>query len=538
MHKISNLDIRNDHRGIALVTVLLVMLVLTILTTGVVVIGISNYKQTNTTIDHNQAYYIAEAGVNYQVEKLIEKLKSYNVVDVVTMSDIKTWAITVSNTVPIDLTPEDGSNANGGFTSKILVPDITKYIVNIESVGTVANISRTLKKSISITGFKIDRAILTSGELNINKADIFLNPTTTKIYGEVQSLSLLENSIKIDKLANLSVVYIKDPTPQTYDYVIENCNPYMESTKMMCNIEGLKFEVKYDDTIPSLPRVELPTSLIQSVPISEYPKYKLEPVQYTYQEKVKGNWVTKDFAQKFIDDSGSITIATNSVPTITTYAFSTQNSTKSMFYVPKFEIDATVGDFTIDVGDKNIEILTHRLILNGSFKLKGEGSLTVFVDSTEFTTNCTSVCGAIKETNPLVADKFIVVVTGTAGSTFKFAGNGTYYLSLITLLNMNIEMNGTWTYNGFLAVGGDSLAFTKKEGVNINGTVNGNMLIYAPTTTVSMGGNADLNGSIIAASYQSNGNSVTIHYNSNYSKPPFDFLDPLNYIVYGPTIEG
>lgn len=534
MNESSRFDPRLNHRGVALVTVLLVMLVLTILTTGVVVVSMNNYNQSSKTVDHNQAYYVAEAGVNYQV-KMLETLVTANAKSTITQFNtaLETWiSSSATGTVPLSTV---GGIARTYSSSIVQSGDN----LTITSVGIVGSVSRVLKKTISLSGFKIDKAILTSGELDVGKSDIFI---TGGVSGEVQTLSIfpepyitnLIGSVIIDKLATVNIVYIKDPYPYTtYDKVILGCSPYTESTKMMCNVDGLNFEVRFENSVTELPTVELPTSDILAVESIDYPKYYLQPVQYTYVDK---HGKTQDYATPFISGNGTskgnITISDSSVPLIATYTFSPPN-TSTMFYTPKFEIDANTNDFTIDVGDNNIEILAGSLILNGSFKIKGKGSLTVYVDSAKFFTSCSKICGAIKEPydeSAKIADKFIVVVTGTAGNTYKFAGGGTYYLSLITQLNLDFKINGNFTYNGFLVSGG--------KNINFQGAVNGNMLIYAPIATVNMGGNASILGSIIAETYQSNGNAITIIYSSDYSNTPFNFLKPNNSISYGPTIEN
>jgi len=532
MLKLKGMNLKTDHRGIALITVLIIMLVLTILSTGVVIISVSNLNQTKTTLDHSQSYYVAEAGVNYVVKKFEDKVDGLIAAKTPlsqVLTALQTWDNSFAD-VALDLNLDDGSATSGKFIASVSV-DTAMKTVNITSTGTVEGVSRTLVKTIQFSGLLINKAILTEGNLYINMDDIFMNTST--VLGEVQTLTNGPGTVDINQLAKVGIVWIPTPIPTVpLQTIIPDCETLtIVNGKNMCTTGNkLVFEVKFDDTIKKpLPPVILPTFPAYTSPL-------LDPITNSVHYKQGNNWNLVSPQVPFISSTGEVLINSSTIEGSAYIASGYEYSFpvgSDKFFAPSFRVEGTVPGFTFNVGDRDIEIITNSFFLAGSFNIKGTGSLTIFVDSAaKFTTDCNNkICGAIKEgANPQVADKFILVVDGATGTELSFSGNGTFYISIITKLSVNFNMTGTWTFNGFLSTGGGS--------VSLGGTPNGNMLIYAPDATVNMNGNAELMGAIYAASYISNGNSVKITYSDLFSNPPFDFLNPLSNMFYGSTIEN
>ena len=512
MRKCANSILLTNHRGIALVTVLLVMLVLTILTTGIVVVAVSNYNQSKKSDEHSQAYYVAEAGVNFEVKSLeskINDLMALNNSPVSILAGIDAW-IATSGTNQQTL-----STLNGHARS--FVAEITRnsYIINIKSTGKVGTVSRTLIKRIHLNGLLINKAILTSGTLNINKTDVFLDASGK--YGLVQTLSNAAGSVNIDKLGQISEISIPTPIPpMTFENVIQGCTAVGPISDQKCQTGSYTYKVIYDDSITTLPAITVPTQ-----PTVSKTTDLLLPVQ------IPGK------SSALVNPLGVLSISSNSVDAGYVYTMASSNSPKINFYTPKFEIVGTISNFAIDIGDKDIMIITDELDLGGSFKIQGSGTLTVFVTSNNFHYNCGNgdICGVQGNTTPVVSDQFIVVITGTAGATLDLSNNtGNFYLSLITNLNVNLSMQGNGTFNGFLATSGSNITF--------KGTASSNMLIYAPKAIVNITGNTTISGAILAESYQNlNSASTSVTYNPAFSNPPFDFLNPFSNLQYDATIE-
>lgn len=502
-----------NQRGVALITVLLVMLVMSILVTGVVVIAVSNYNQSKKTDEHSQAYYVAEAGVNFEVksfETKVSELIAAGYSPMAILTEIDDW---IGDT---GTTQQELSSVNGNARTFSAAMVRNSYDINITSTGTVGSVSRTLRKKVRLNGLLINKAILTSGILNINKTDVFLDPTGG--YGDVQTLLNAAGSVNIDKLGQVSEIYIPTPVPpMTFVDVIQGCTAVEPLTDQICQTGAYTYKVIYDDSITTLPPVTIPTQ----PPVSKTTDLLL-PVQITGKSSA------------LVSSGGELSISSNSVNTGATYNLASTNSPKVNFYTPKFEIIGTVANFAIDIGDKDIVIITDELDLGGSFKILGTGSLTVFVTSNNFHLDCANGnnCGVQGNVTPTVSDQFIVVITGTAGATLDLSNNtGNIYMSLITNLNVNLSMQGNGTFNGFLATSGSDITF--------KGTAGSNMLIYAPNALVNITGNSTINGSIIAKSYQNfNSASTSVTFNPAFSNPPFDFLNPFSNLIYDPTIEA
>jgi len=508
----SRFDPRLNHRGVAMVTVLLIMLVLTILTTGVVVIAVANFNQSSTTVDHKQSYYVAEAGINYQVksyESTVATLVGNGSTAAQISAGIDTWIASAANTATLDTV---GGLARTYTTSV----NRSGNNINIISTGTVGSVSRTLSKRIRLAGLIIDKAILTSGELNVNKTDVFLDASGN--YGPIQSLSNADDAVSIDKLGKVSEVTIPTPIPpKTFVDVIDGCTPVGPISDMTCQTGSYTYKVIYDDSITSLPAIIIPAT-----PTVNTSTDKLAPIRVTG----KSTWL--------VANNGVVTINSNSVNAGYTYTLATSNSTKTKFYASTITITNTINNFGIDIGSKNIEIVTNTLNLNGSFKIIGTGTLTIYVPLSGFKYNCGngSICGVKGNTNPYVADQFKIIVTGSAGSILNLSNNtGDFYMTLLTNSNVNLTMKGNGTFNGFLATSGSSISFS--------GTSQSHMLLYAPNAVVDIQGNASISGAIIGESYQNlNSASTDVTFNPLFASPPFDFLYPYSNVQFDPTVEN
>lgn len=505
MRKDSNLNSISNNKGIALVTVLLVMLVLTILTTGVIAISMSNYNQSSTSVDHKQAYYVAEAGVNYQVEMFeatVNSMIASNKNSAEINAGINTWVAASTN---VQQTLGAVRGIPNMFTATV---SRTGNDITISSTGSVGTVTRTLTKKIAISGFLINKAILTSGTLNINKTDVFNGP--------IQTLSNIDDMVLIDKLGKVSEVSIPTPVPpKTFVDVINGCTAVGAISNMTCQTGAYQYKVVYDDTLSTLPTVIIPATPTVS-------KTNDKLAAYTISGK-----------SAMVSATGAITI-TSSTATASTYILAALNNPKTTFYAPSITITGTVANFAIDIGSSDIQIVTDKLNLKGSFKITGTGTLTIFVKNANFVYSCGNkvICGVKGNKKAEIADQFIVVITGTTGQVVNLSTNGgSTYMSLLTNIDLNLNMKGNGSFNGYFATSGTS--------ISLGGTAGSNALIYAPNAIIDIGGNATITGSLIGKSFRNvNSNATKVTYNPDFSGPPFDFLSPFSNISYNSTVEN
>ena len=519
-----------NHRGMALITVLLVMLVLAILATGVIVIAVSNYNQSSKTNDHNQSYYVAEAGISFQV-KSIESIIEVMLKDNKNTAEISTAIDEYISKMAtnIEIKRQTFENVNGQpssfVDSTVSVVTTPKNYINIVSQGTVGSVTRTLSKQINL-GVLINKAIITQGKLGINATDVILDSDNTP--GPVQTLSSGVDplySVVINQQGSVSDVWIKQPpSGYTFEDVIENCEMVGVEADMTCRIRNTQntFKVFYDNSTV-LPDVKLPI-----IPSTTSKLNFDAPISQT---------------NPLIDGSGNITITSATVADGYEFLLAANNDQAKMeFIVPTFTIDGTADDVIINVGDKAVKLVVNQLNLGGEFKIAGDGSLTIFVDVSsnlnKLKLTCKQIiCGVKGNVQPENANQFILVVSGNETQVINFADNknsgATYYMSLITRTGLNLKLDGNDHFYGYIATLGNS--------VTLNGAGNSDpkssLLLYAPKAAVTINGSVSLSGAIISDSYSSNGQAV-IQYNPGVLNAPFTFLNPYNSLSYGPTAEN
>lgn len=523
----ANLKIHKlNSRGMALVTVIIVMLVLTILTTGIIVISVANFRQTNTTVEHNQAYYVAEAGVNYQVRMFEKK------VDEAIALGYKATQILEYVDAYLDLNgsyTQDFVTGDGVSTFSTTMSRSMNHMV-IESTGVVGNESRTLTKLIRMPGLIIDKAIMTQGILEVNATDVFYE--APGVPGPIQSLLVLtpeqiedgEKVIVIKTNGFVSKVYIRTP-PAGYSFadVIGGCTQIGPVEDMRCQTGSFQYEVVYDDSIVFPP-------FILNTPPSVDSDDLLQP--YTMPSKTS----------QLVNSTGNITINANTVTSGIYSIAGGMNGTKTQFYVPSFRVESTVAGFTIDVGDEDIELKVGSMYLAGEFKITGNGSLTVYVDRSNLVLSCKNkVCGVRGYPNEKEADSFILIVRDNDGGlldlTQDFTSGSnqvTFYMSLMTDADINITLSGNGHFYGFIAALSEDITFNGKS--SGKDTTKSSALIYAPNADIVVNGAVNLEGALIGNTYLSNGNAE-MTFNGDFVDAPFDFLNPFSSFEYGPTIE-
>ena len=521
MRKSSLIDNLLNRRGMALATVLLVMLVLMLFASGVVIIGTSNFKQSKTTVDHSQAYYVAEAGVNYLVKDLDEEIKDL-IGQKKSAADIKigiiSWAneYVKSQNVQLNI---DFKKANELVTlgqpfvsAATLEVDSDKKdandntILTISSTGTIGTISRTLSKQITLNETIFDNAILTYADLIIDKLQVQ--------GGTVQILTNLPNTVNINtSKSNIRQVKISTKDPTTLMKVVNNC---VSMNGMICT-----------------------TSSGQTITFVYYPSFDLPVIVFPTPPTVTAanDKLAYDInIPTFVNSTtGTVTIDGNSLKD-KTYSVNTLNLSKTNFYVKDFNILNTVSGFSINVGDNDIQIKADNLTINGSFKIVGEGTITIFVPANHFTFDCSGTCGAygLMPGTPAqlfdIANKFRVVVTGTSTNPNTFINKGITFMNIMS--DLNLDYQGNNVYNGIFVTTGTN--------ISLNGTADGSAIIYAPNAEIKLGGNANFTGSVIGKNFVNNSTNATnfTYFVPSNKKTPYYFLNPYANNSYSATVEN
>lgn len=152
--------VKEDNKGVALVTVIMIMLVLSLLSVSALTMSTSNVKNGLEEREFQASYYIAEAGANYGVEYFTNRVTQNfdnNASELV--PDI---LITEIEGINLDFDEQYGSESIADIT--IEVDDTTSPATyNIVSKGIVDGISRVVYKPITIN-------TISSDEINLDYA--------------------------------------------------------------------------------------------------------------------------------------------------------------------------------------------------------------------------------------------------------------------------------------------------------------------------------------------------------------------------------
>lgn len=153
-------------------------------------------------------------------------------------------------------------------------------------------------------------------------------------------------------------------------------------------------------------------------------------------------------------------------------------------------------NLTIDVGDTDKKLLINNLnIMNGNIILKGRGKLEMYVK------NNISINGDVNINTPQDTSKLMVYYKGSQGLTMSGSHNifGSLYAQ-----SADITISGNSGFQGNIYTGG--------KNVTISGRTNANkQLFFTPNAHVTLSGNTDLTGAIIAKSFTASGN-ISIEY--------------------------
>jgi len=509
----------NNKNGIAMVMVILVMLVMMILITGAVVITVNNNKQTNKTNANNAVYYVAEAGINYQTksfETFTNDLADTNVEASVFINSVDAWIASSDNhkTVPFD--------DNNGKTSKSIISaekitstDPNNNLYRFTSVGYIGTEQRKLIKEVSIkyvsgddNGFVVDRAVLTLGTLRVGGADI---------NGPVETYSSAVNAIYYGNGGSSTEAYIPNgANKNTTVYVPDKSNYKSFITK-----DGFN-SILYAAEQPTFPRIIMPSI----------------PTTTTY---LPGKVYTSGSSSyAFIDSSTGNMNVTNSISRVwvlqnQTYDMSTLPGTT--YYVPIIDISSYDLNFTINVGEKNISLVTNKLILNSPINVVGNGKLTIYVKPNTAATATTTANFQMESSggnigNQAHPEKFVVFVgtnyykltskTAAIPLVVSPAGGASYYLSIMAA-NLEIDLSGGGIIYGYIATNGLRIKVS-------GGSTAAVVMYFAPNATFTMSGGGAVRGAIISSSFVSEGNAGTtvIYDPSAYNNFPFEILDPVS----------
>lgn len=461
---------KHNHQesGFAIVGVLIIFIIITVLGLSIVTLSFASVKTSTNERDNQSAYYIAEAGLTYQMEK------AKNDILVIYEDDlVQTEGEFLNKLTEIeedDIRYEEFDKVNNVqplAEISVNLMDGTDNQFIIESTGVIGEQERTVSSSFSVewedkyiesesgTYELPPFAVFTAGSLTMNNGTI---------NGRIGTISQNEGAISFPG---------GGPTHNGSIYVQDGDQNIVNN-----KVNNIKSEIKSLDNSYLIP--ELP-------PFPDFPTDNKIPED----DSVGGHKVI---------DKGDLLIT----------------HSKANYYVLQMEEDLKFTNIefnsnrnlTIDVGVKDRTIVVNHLDLtNGHIKIIGDGKLTIYV-----TGKITMASGSTINNGGDVA-KLDVYLQGsnTPGEPKELTLSGSQKVfGSLYAEDANIVLGAGGGFFGNIFTGGTSFKIT-------GGSYNQAQLFFAPNAFFDMeSGGTRFEGMIIADTY-----SISGGWNVNYKELNF-----------------
>jgi len=536
--------ILKSKNGMALITVMIIFLVLTVLLGALVVLTHNNLNQSIKTEEHTTAYYTAEAGMTKAVTEFEDHIAALSqqspalsvqafitaVESYVSTNNYQQVVLSENN----DITPyADVTLAYNGIV------DGTYHSYVITSTGYFGRYDRTLVTTYNFdysissdgSGFVIDKAVMVNSTFE-------LSGSSQVIGAPISTYSTSSDAITLGWSTRVPAIEL-DPSLFDGSGDLIDTDIFNNTSNINNKItEGGLDAVGPLDEVHEFPPIVMPTYPNKAT-LARLPAYSvLRPWGSYYQ---------------LIQDDGSLIQSDWNIGG-TVYNIP---STSSWYYVPEFSITAGNTDdyFMINVGDTDKYLVVDKLKLDGHFEIIGNGSLTIYVTGNTPETALTSdryrITLGFTSSTPVGAvespEKLVVYVdpifyksgNKTYPATLSVGGSAVYNLSLMAA-NLNITIGGGASFNGYIVTGGETVSIQGGSGVTTT-------LYYAPNADVYVSGSGYVNGAIIGDTFSGSGN-VRVRYDDvAFENFPFMVMDPITggsgadtpvlLVVRGMTIE-
>lgn len=513
-----SIKILNKKDGMALLTVMLIFLILSILLGGVVASTTSNMRQSVVTKNHTAAFYASEAGltkVTTDFEKKLEELVDQDLSTAGFLSALNTY-ITANSAETVNLSNNNGEASLANVTIQGPTIDADGYrVITITSNGFVGDLERVLIKTYRFkyiegtggSGFIVDKAVMVKNTFTLTgSAQIIGAPIST--YSKSNSAISMDWSTKVPGIE-------LDPT-------LFNASGNLINNNIFNNTQNINGKI-YCDGNTGLNCVD-PLDEIFEFPLIVMPGYPNKTTLPKLPNYSSGNFVVNTNG---ISMTGWVSNLTYT-PTLSSAAY----------YVPNIVIPNN-SQFTINVGNSDVLWVTDKLVLNGPMQVIGNGTLTIYVTGNAGSATTSSAdkisfaysggngyIGNI--TNPervkiLVDPVFYRVKVGKnyveQPITLTVAGSSPVYIALMAA-NLNLNLSGSGKIDGYVVTGGTSITVS-------GGSSTAVALYYAPNAHFSLEGGGVINGAILANSFAASGGTYVTYSDVAFVNFPFEVLDPI-----------
>ncbi|MCB2355924.1 PilX N-terminal domain-containing pilus assembly protein [Clostridium estertheticum] len=472
------------HRGSALLVVLLVMVVVSLLGMTLLTVTSINFKMTGKERDNQAVYYIAEAGINYEMNEITSNVEGVynNSTDANDFfSNLETGYLYSTSVNEFEKVLGVTPYAYIKFTGTRL-KDITSY--TIESTGNIGNSKRTVWKSFEIkwipkSGFNIpnDMAIFSNTTIKM---------TSGIINGPVGTNSIIPKSISLTQGAVINgQIYVG----------------HGGGKEVLSVDEGIKVSEPQELTKTRIFKMPDFPAAFPNYPI--YPNKTVSSDQYNSHKLVDGDKLN-----------------------INSWILKNQYKVNTLILGGNYKFTEIYADqdleLNLDIGDQNRSIVVGNLNLNnGHLNIIGTGTLTIYVENNITFGSSSSINAKNNSGNQSDINHLNIYYKGT--NPITLSGGQKVNGSLFSK-SANIGFGAGSGFNGTIVTGGTD--------VSISGGANAvTRVLYAPNARVYFDQGGSLTGSVIANSIEMVGGPVVTYASTDNMDLPFFPPNTINVVV-------
>lgn len=382
-----------DKGGYITAITLMVFLILTatLVTTSILVVN--NFRANRSIANRDDSFYVSDYGLNKAKSTIIKAIATSS------SESRETWLKDIDSFVEYVnemLLDEVYSDEDLEFTVNFELINADEDIFKLTSVATVEDATGAMNY-VRTTSIEINNVIEAFGDKEFTEAwpeidaalTVESSPTLSggTITGKVMVIDPKPNGIVVKQSFN----QIKDAidadgnvTPGKI-YIYSNGGMWTyENVHTLFTFEGMpsddsKARMFFETYRDSSGRAHLGSPRLDKIEIfdEEYLFPTVRGIKDTSYITKKAEAYTTPAGTSLVNSNAELTFpqaAWNLNESTVTYKL-TENARYSSINIPKSYFEY----FYIDVGDKDIEIVTDKLFLDGAFTLKGTGTLTIFI---------------------------------------------------------------------------------------------------------------------------------------------------------------
>lgn len=496
-----------EENGSGLVLTLMVLLVLSVLGISIGTLTIGSYRLGAANRDATSAYYVAEAGAVTAYEEIQSQVLGVynkNATEAAFYESISGMVSALPKQSSVDFDPQFGSKPTATITTAR--QDEKTYIIT--STGEVDGKKRTVTKEFTVNWIEkntggggsglpalpANAALLTEGDATVvgNNliGDIYAGGDFHKPNGNVVGNVYANENVTIRDGTLIGDIYTNS------------------TQKGGFHIEGW-IDLRTNTVFHS--------DKIQADDLLRHPgQYVNKPIMVAKESVWDGNAYLKNFqgyknlldgikkpniTEKLSEKKMGTHIVQDKNGNVKVTNYQAKNYVLDLVtdvYIPELDITWTSGDskVKINTNGKDRAILVDNLNIAGNVEIIGGGKLTIYITKS-FPQGYYNL---IKENSE---SQLNLVYLGT--STIKIDSGSKIDANIIIKssdANVKVEIAGGATFNGVLLTTGNK--------VDVTGGAKGDMMLIAPTGTVTLNGSGSINGSVIAKQFtMSGGASLT-----------------------------